>query len=499
MEWLNEGPGRQSLRRKDREEAIRICRDVLGGTLRLREQASTYLPRFPKEDETHYRRRVNSSVLFNWFKRTIGGLSGMVMRKDPKLEENVPKQIVAHMDDVDMAGRDLPTFAQDLFDEAWADGMALIFVDKPPIPEGATRDQDQRPYWIAVEFKDVLGISTERINGKDVVTAIRWREFATETDPADEFKEIQVPRVRAYNLVTHPAEDGSGAEVRRVRWRTWKLQEGDKGKRQWVMDGAPELLGPQMDEIPLAPVYTNRVAAFDAEPPLLDLATENIRHFQKLSDRDNVEHVASVPIFVTTGVDYSDVKGFSVGPTVGMALPKEATAAYVEIQGAGLEQTRESLKDSEHRMALLGLSMLHSESRAAETATSKRIDKSESDSQLAKAAKSLQMGLTLALYYHAKWMGLDSGGEVKVNLDFELIRLDAQMITALAALVPAKMSLDTFWELLVQGEILPETFDPELERTKLEEGDLQTLAALAKAAAQQTPPAQDSGGTGGAA
>ena len=145
MEWLNEGPGRQSLRRKDREEAIRICRDVLGGTLRLREQASTYLPRFPKEDETHYRRRVNSSVLFNWFKRTIGGLSGMVMRKDPKLEENVPKQIVAHMDDVDMAGRDLPTFAQDLFDEAWADGMALIFVDKPPIPEGATRDRTSAP------------------------------------------------------------------------------------------------------------------------------------------------------------------------------------------------------------------------------------------------------------------------------------------------------------------------------------------------------------------
>ncbi len=36
-----------------------------------------------------------------------------------------------------------------------------------------------------------------------------------------------------------------------------------------------------------------------------------------------------------------------------------------------LRLNQESLKDSEHRRALMGLSMLHSESRAAETATSK--------------------------------------------------------------------------------------------------------------------------------
>ncbi len=482
--WLNEGPGRMSLDRQLHDDAIQICRDVQGGTLRLRDKAAIYLPKFPKEDTAQYRRRVASSVLFNWYKRTVGGLVGMVMRKDPKLEDDVPKGIAAQMDDVDLAGRDLAAFAHDLFAEAWHDGLAVIFVDKPAVPDGATRDQDSRPYWIVVRYKDVLGVTTERIGGRDVVTGIRWREFATETDPADEFKEQRVPRVREYKLVS--STDEAGNPTRRVQWRSWTLrQESEAGKTEWVPNGDAQLLGAQMDEIPVAPVYTGRVAPFDAEPPLLDLAMENLRHYQKLSDRDNVEHVASVPVFVTTGAAKEEVEGFAVGPTTGMALPKGADAKYVEVAGGGLTQSAQSLKDSEHRMAVLGLSMLMSESRAAETATSKQIDKSETDSQLATSAKSLQRGLATALYYHAKWMGLPDGGRVSVNMDFEVIALDAQTITALAALVPAKMSLETFWDLLVQGEILPETFDPDLERTRLEEGDMKQLAALKSIMGQQ--------------
>src|SRR5690606_14245484 len=115
----------------------------------------------------------------------------------------------------------------------------------------------------------------------------------------------------------------------------------------------------------------------------------------------------------------------------------------------------------QQRMAALGLSMLQQQTRAAETAEAKRLDKSEHDSELSNVARSSEDAANEALALHAMWMGLPEGGSITVNRDFESQMMDAQMVTALAALVPHKMSLDTFWDLMIQGEILPDTFDRE--------------------------------------
>jgi len=471
VEWLNEGPGRMSHRRQQRERAIRLCRDVHAGTLHMRDRADVYLPRFPKEDLTQYERRVDASVLFNAYKRTVGGLVGMVLRKPLAPTEPPSDAEDAVLADVDRSGRDLATFASDLFADAWIDGHAIIFVDKPPVPEGATADEVRgvRPYFVIVRADDVLGFATDRRAGTDVVVSLRWREFAVQKDPEDRFLEKLVPRVREYRLTT----DGEGHQ--RVEWELWELR-AVRNERRWTSTGTG-MLGSQMDEIPIGVAYTGRRATLDSEPPLLDLAAENVRHYQKLSDKDNAEHIACVPILAIVGADQEKIENFSVGPTVGLQLGEGGDAKYVETTGAGAEAARDSLKDSEHRMALLGLSMLHSESRAAETATSKRIDKSESDSQLSVAAASLERALNRAFALYAKWEGTEPI-TVSVSRDFENLLLDAQMVQVLADLVPTKISLDTFWERMREGEVLPDSFDPELERERIESGDTQTLAAL---------------------
>lgn len=486
LEFKAEGPGAQSYARRQREEELRRCRDVAAGTLHLRKRSSEYLPQFPKEDPDQYRARVDASVLFNYFSRTTGGLTGMVFRKPVSVPEELPEDIRADLSDVDRAGRDVSSFAHDVFEDAYTDGAAFIFVDLPPLPEGTTRDafKTVRPYWFSISFEDFLGATTKRINGKETVISFRWRTRQVKTDPADRFKEVLVHGVREMRrveVVPDDAAEGSAPEVR-VEWEQWELEKsGKRGEAKWVSKETA-LLGRQMTEIPVSAAYTKRIEPFDAKPPLGDLAEENLRHFRKSSDKDNIEHVAAVPIFVTTGADEDDVKGFSVGPTTGLALPKDATAEYVETTGAGAEINANALRDSERRMAMLGLSQLFSDTKGPETATATRIEKSESDSQLSKAVDSLETAINEAIRFHAMWIGkkVPEGVRVTLNRDFENIPMSPQLLQALGQLVlEGNLSVETLWAMMIRGELLPENFDEKEELGRLERGDMDRVAALA--------------------
>jgi hypothetical protein len=104
-------------------------------------------------------------------------------------------------------------------------------------------------------------------------------------------------------------------------------------------------------------------------------------------------------------------------------------------------------------MAALGLSMLQNETRAAETAEAKRMDKSEQDSALAVAARGLQDCLERALQFHAQYMGL-TDGTIEVNQEFEHLTLDSTQITAYSQLHQAgQISLDTLWAMLEDGNV----------------------------------------------
>lgn len=492
--WLNEGPGLQSHERAELEDAIRICRDVYGGTLQMRREHKRYLPQFPKESPQVYEARCNAAVLYNLFKRTVRGLTGMVLRKPPKPDEKVPEPLIEHFRDIDNAGRNLSMFANDGLNEALIDMGSIVVVDMPRIADGKTRDEvaHMRPYWYLVRLDDLLALEHERRDGKVVFTELRWRDKMVEKDPADPFKQVARNVVKQFLLVADPANAGKF----RVQWQSWVQREDGKNKKaEWQQLDMPTEMGAQMDEIPIAPI-----AAGDDGPPLLDLATENVRHFQKLSDKDSYEHVSCVSILTLIGAE-EDAKELAVGPTVGLRLPKGASAQYTETSGNGSKATAESLTASEQRMAILGLSMLHSESRAAETATSKEIDKAETDSQLATAAEALEVALNNAKRLHCKWMQIEDDGVIAVNRDFKNVRMDASMLGALSALVPSKLSVETLWDLMEAGGILPDTFDPELEQGRLEESDEELANTLRKVMAQRTgtPAVAEDGEEGAAA
>jgi hypothetical protein len=252
------------------------------------------------------------------------------------------------------------------------------------------------------------------------------------------------------------------------------------GNTEWKSEGIKQLTG--ISRIPIVISYANRIGYLDSSPPLLDLAHENIRHYQIRSDRDNSLHIAGTPVPVFIGVDNPD-RQIGLGADLAVKLPTGGDAKYLEPTGAALNSSRDELNEIEKRMANLGLAMLQSEIRGAETAEAKRIDKSEGDATLSTAARNHENAIAEALELHVEWMDIAESGRVEINKDFESGTMDVTLINALSSMVERnQLSLDTMWDILEQGEILPDTFDPEDEKAKLADAIVALMSRMRAAA-----------------
>src|SRR5438105_3166648 len=89
----------------------KLVRDVSGGTKAMRQAAETYLPKEKREDPVDYKIRLQASVLFDAYLRTVQSLVGVVFKKEIVVGAKVPQQIKNDIEDIDLAGNHLDVFA----------------------------------------------------------------------------------------------------------------------------------------------------------------------------------------------------------------------------------------------------------------------------------------------------------------------------------------------------------------------------------------------------
>jgi hypothetical protein len=442
-------PDTQSTAAKNMAPAIKVCRDVAAGF----EKVQGYLPQHPEEEAQNYLIRRRRRTFFNAFGRTVEGLTGMIFRRDPRLGDDVPEPIQEHWENVDNKGTHGDVFAADLTHDAIEAGHSVILVDMPKVPEGANAAEEKalgaRPYWVRYNAEDVYGAYSTQIAGRTVLTQITFHEETVERD--GKFGDKKVDRYRVFRRTD-----------KGVEWELWVKRDGDN--KDAAMDDSG-LLGNQT-EIPCSACYGKRTGFYTSKPPLKDLADLNILHYETMSDYFHAAHIANVPIPVTIG---ADAEKLVFSPNASLNLPEGADAKYLETEGKALGHTRQMLQDLEQNMATLGLNFLSRDKRAAETAEAKRIGKSEGDSALAKIARSCEDAVEQALGFHAKYMGLNTGGSVEVNKDYEDLTLTPEEWAALNhAREIGEISRETYWNILLAGERLPPDFDVEEEKARLE-------------------------------
>ena len=377
---------------------------LLGGTSAMRCCGKTYLPQGPAEPPKVYNFRLNvCATLFNGFQKSVDTMSGKPFSEPIKLGADVPQTIVDYCEDIDLEGRNLQAFAHDVFRTAIAYGLSHILVDYPETPEAITlaeqKESGVRSYFCHIRPWQILGWRSQKIAGAETLTQLRILESAVED--VGQWGVVTVPQIR----VLYPD-----------RFELYRKRD-----KKWVRTGGgPVSLG----AIPLATVYTGRTGFMTARAPMLDLAHLNVEHWRSTSEQVNILHVARVPILFASGFSGEDELKIGSQNAVKNEFP-DAKLQYVEHTGKAIEAGRQSIKDLEDQMRVLGAQLLVPDKSINKTATEKSSEVAESDAPLSLAALSLQDSLELAFSFIAKWEKLPTGGEIEVYRDFDEPTSDA--------------------------------------------------------------------------
>jgi hypothetical protein len=431
---------------------VQIIRDVVGGTKVLREKYITYLPQEPQEDTTAYKNRVARSTLYNLTGNAIENLSGKPFSETVNLD-NASEQMKLWCADIDRRGNNHHVFAEQCFRELLTAGLVHILADAPKTAKGSTladaNNAGWRPYLVMYTADDVIGWKYEMRDGREVLTEVRIKEDGYVDD--GRWGRTKVERVRVLTI---------GA------WELWEKdasQQDDKLAWSKVDAGTSAL----SDVIPMVTAYANRLKFFIAEPPLLDLAYENIAHFQSRSDQRNILHVGRVPILFGKGFANAADKTIIVG--VSHAILEEGAEAdlkFVEVMGRAISAGKEDLEASEQRMGIMALEPLIPRPGMV-TATEKAIDTAEAHSSLQSWTIKFNNAYNQSLAYLARLGKEAEAPTVRITTDFGYIFSEAS-IAALGEM-RARNDLSAFWYTveMQRKDVLSDDYDYKADQERL--------------------------------
>lgn len=390
---------------EDVEPDLKLVAALWGGTRKMREEGTTYLPQEPGEETADYKNRKARTTLTNVFKKTVNTFAGRLFEDPVTLIDATGFEDFA--ENVDLEGRDFHRFSYDVTRYALRDGLRFILVDAP-VAEGVKTKADEkklgiRPYLVEIDRRQVLGWKTQIVGTQRVFSQFRFKEVVNESE--DEFTTKAIEQIR----VIEP-------NLNRL------YRKNDAG--DWVIH---KEIATSINFVPVVPVYTDRQGELASLPPLIDIAWLNVEHWQKSSDQSNILHVARVPILHWAGFKPStDKEGnpveFTIGPNTLAKSPNEnARLEYVEHSGAAIGAGRDDLLDLEDRMRSLGAEYATPKKSGNITATEKAIDEAGDMSELSAFAQNLKDSLTVVMTYVAKMSGGVFNGKIGLNTNLGIM------------------------------------------------------------------------------
>ena len=437
-----------------------IVNALLGGTETMRAVGEEFLPRHSNEGTGDYFERLDRATLLNMVDLTLKQWVGKPFGKPVELNEDVPPQIKAFEDDIDLQGTDLGVFLRRWFSCGLAHGHSHVLIDFPRV-EAQFNDVGQeivrtladdqrdrlRPYWVPIRPENVIFAFAEIIDGTEVLTHVRIRETLVERVGFTTATKQRI-RVLEPGLV-----------------QIWELQKSRRNKEKWVMVDEYET---GISFIPLVTFYSEREGLMLSKSPMLDLAYLNVEHWQSKSDQRSILTVTRFPMLALSGGTDDDGE-LTVGPNNWLFTPDpQGKFYYVEHTGAAIDAGRNDLIDLEDQMAHYGAQFLRKKP-GNETATARSIDSAEATCPLQDVTMQFIESVNLALFYTALWMGLEAGGQININMDFGVdagSEGDIQLLTEMRK--NRDISRTTILAEAHRRGILAETFDEAMDAELLE-------------------------------
>jgi len=400
---------------------------LMGGTPAMRAAGARFLPRHPAESSPVYAERAKRAVLRNYYRRTVQKIVGRVFSNPVIPDAHMPGSLKGYLQNIDMTGRGMTSFAQSWFQDALVCGLSYVLVDFPDMSKA--RAGDARPYAVHIPAERLIATQWENSGAGPQLVQIRIRETVT-----------------GYQDFTEQASD----QIRVLEPHQWRLyRKSDKEGWQLVDQGENSL-----GEIPLVTLYANRTGLMQATPPLEDLAYMNLEHYQIRSDQRNALNVASFPILAASGYDPEIDGPIEVGPNkVLTTSDTDGKYYYVESTGAALEAGARELAALEKSIQLFGLQFEAGSS--PESATGRALDAADAMSPITAMIMELEDSLNRVLRLFAKWSGIDAYGSLQIQEGTAMVGQNSTSVGDLLSLMQAgAISLDQLRDQLNTSGIL---------------------------------------------
>ena len=420
---------------------------LLAGTSGMRAAGKSFLPQWPNESSDGYKNRLATAVLHPAFLRTVEVLAAKPLSKAITLDET-PTRLLEWVNDIDSEGRGLHAFCVDLMMDCLGKGISGVLVDHPTSPEIRTKAQEReagvRPYFVRYPPGTVLGWKARRISGKMQLTQLRLLEQETVDD--GDFGEKNIEQVR----VLTPG-----------KWEIWRAKPEKPNEWELKEEGTTSL-----KVIPFAFFYGVRTGFGTGKPPMLELAHQNVEHWQSSSDQQTILHVARVPILFMKGFDPKTKITVGASSAVKSANEK-AEMEYVEHTGAAIDSGRQSILDLEERMRQTGAEMLVR--RAGKVTATQVIG--EENAQLCvlqRIAEVFDASLEQCMAFMAMWVGEKTGGTATLFKDFGAADLgEASAEFLLSMSVAGKLSNQTLFAEVQRRDLVSPDVKWDEERLRL--------------------------------
>ncbi|WP_297849103.1 DUF4055 domain-containing protein [uncultured Desulfovibrio sp.] len=460
-------------------EDMALPHDLMGGTKAMLRAGQRYIPQEYGEDRQDWQIRLNRTILFNVYKRTLRYLSGRVFEKPVVLGEDVKdSRFEEFIENVDRLGRNLTVWGRHVFETGLNDGVTFCVVDFNSVntrrvdgkmqyqredgswadkTEAADRENGWGPYFIHVEAGRVLDARLEWKNDQPRITHFRYIETVEEQD--GKWGTRTYERIRAFYL----------DENKHAHWELWNNSSKNGGTDSWTPEAKGVFSAGVLPVVVFIP--GEKRTPLTAEPALIDLAQLNKRHWQATcAQYELMEYVRRPPWFGRNLGEFDADTGrekviFGAGKLCHSKNP-DAVLQSVGVDAGSVAAGRQELEDLENRMAIYGLQLLQPKTGVI-TATESQRDAEENNSTLKAWALQFQDFLENCMALTAKWWKLPDGPSVKVNTEFANA-FDASFLMEMYR--AQVISGQTLLALVKNMGILPDDFNVEDEAAKIAGG-----------------------------